>query len=232
MARPRTRFGHLLLCGATRGTGLEVARLARARGITVHALVRPGADTARLDTLGCHLVPGDVLDPPSLQALIAAAPAETPCVSTLGGGPGDSTVDDQGVGNVAEALAASGPPGRRLIMVSSLGAGDSRAHASQRLLDAIGPVLEAKTRGEDRARAVDLGLTVLRPGGLLDQSATGRGALFVDQRVHGRIARAELARLILACLGTPETIGRTLAAIDADTLSAPETVEPFPLAED
>lgn len=230
MARPRTRFGHLLLCGATRGTGLEVARLARARGITVHALVRPGADTARLDALGCHLVPGDVLDPASLQALIAAAPAEVPCVSTLGGGPGNSAVDDQGVGNVAQVLAAS-DPGRRLIMVSSLGAGDSRAHASQRLLDAIGPVLEAKTRGEALAQACDLELTILRPAGLLDQSATGGGALFADQRVHGRIARAELARLILACLATPQTAGRTLAAVDMATLTGPDTATPFPLLE-
>ena len=49
---------------------------------------------------------------------------------------------------------------------------------------------------------------------IVDEPVTGRGALSEDPSVHGNIARADLAALILDCLARPDTIGRTFSAVD------------------
>ncbi|MBK5919568.1 hypothetical protein CCR80_00745 [Rhodothalassium salexigens] len=222
--------GRILLFGGTRGTGLDVARLARARDWDVVALARPQSDTQALSSLGARVVAGDALDPDDVAMVIDAFGRDRQVVSTMGGGPVGASADYQGTAHVVDAMVAAGV--RRLVLVSSLGAGDSRAHASERLLAAIGPVLAEKTKGEDHARDADLDLTVIRPGGLVDGPAgeagqargQGAGQLYDDPRVHGRIGRADLARLVLACLDDPATIGRTLSAIDPETLSAPDDV--------
>lgn len=50
-----------LITGATGLLGSHIADRLVARGSTVHALVRPGADTRFLESLGVTLIPGDLL---------------------------------------------------------------------------------------------------------------------------------------------------------------------------
>ncbi|KAA5606435.1 NAD(P)H-binding protein [Roseospira marina] len=220
----REAFGppRLLLFGGTRGTGREVAGLARARDWEVVALARASAAFEPLTALGCTVVIGDALEPSHVHGMMRVHGRGAAVVCTLGGGPLGASADFQGVVNIVDGMVATGL--RRLVLVSSLGAGDSRAFASERLLAAIGAVLEEKSRAEAHARAADLDLTILRPGGLLSTPATGDGALFEDPRVHGRIARADLAALIERCLDDRTTVGRTLSALDLTTLQAPEGV--------
>ena len=58
----------VFLTGGTGLIGSHVAERLRARGTTVVALVRPSSDTAHLESLGCRLVTGDVLDDVEEQA--------------------------------------------------------------------------------------------------------------------------------------------------------------------
>ncbi|MBB4267979.1 NAD(P)H-binding protein [Roseospira visakhapatnamensis] len=223
---PRTRR-RLMLFGGARGTGLEVARLARERGWTVVALARPTSSLDGLVALGCTVVIGDALDTGHVSGMLRVHGTGASVVCSLGGGPGDIAPDGRGVTTVVDAMVATGL--RRLVMVSSLGAGDSRPFASERLIAAIGKVLEEKSRAEAHARAAGLDLTIIRPGGLVTTPASGEGALFDDRRVHGRIGRGDLAALILHCLETPASIGRTLSAIDRTTLTGPAApVAAFP----
>jgi len=216
----------LLLFGGTRGTGLEVARQARERGWEVVALARSTSTLDGLMDTGCTVVVGDALDKMHVAGMLRVHEAGAAVVCTLGGGPVGASADYAGTANVADAMVATGL--RRLVLVSSLGAGDSRAFASDRLLAAIGAVLEEKTRAEEHARAAGLDLTIIRPGGLLATPANGQGGLFDDPRVHGRIGRADLAALIVDCLENPASIGRTLSAVDRTTLTGPpDPVEAF-----
>jgi uncharacterized protein YbjT (DUF2867 family) len=207
----------VLVFGATGRTGQHFTALARRAGLAVHAA---GRDPARLAALagngGSSAV--DVLDPSAVEAAIRAASPDA-IVSVIGGRQGEVWADE--AGNIAIADAARRAGTRRLIQVSSLGCGDSRAHASERLLAAIGTVLEAKTRAEDHLRALDLDWTIIRPGGLTETAATGTGALYEDARVHGRIACADLAGLILSCLRAPHTVRKVLSAVDRASLSGP-----------
>ncbi|NJL50329.1 MAG: NAD(P)H-binding protein [Blastochloris sp.] len=140
-------------------------------------------------------------------------------ISTIGSG-GDLRADDEGVRNIADACLAEGV--RRLIVVTSLGCGGSRAYASARLLEAIGEVLAAKTRAEAHIVTLALDWTIVRPGGLIDGEANGRGALFEDERVHGRITCRDLAALLLALARDGGSAGRILSAVDELSLSGPE----------
>ncbi len=214
----------LLLFGARTGTGLELARLARAAGWRVTAMIRPGAASPELTALGCTAVEGDALDRSQVSRAFAACALPPVVVSTLGGGRPDQPVDYEGNLNVIDAAKAFGAS--RMILVTSLGCGDSRVHASERLLAAIGDVLQAKTRAEDHLRAAAVPHVIVRPGGLVSDPPTGQGALYADTCVHGRITRPDLAGALLPCLTDARVLGRTLSAIDRTRLAAPDgTVE-------
>jgi uncharacterized protein YbjT (DUF2867 family) len=75
--------------------------------------------------------------------------------------------------------------------------------------------LKAKGAAEEDLRARDLDWTILRPGALTDEPATGRVEL-ADKVVRGSIPRADVAAVVLALLDRPETIGKTLEVISGD----------------
>lgn len=205
--------GTILLFGGRSGTGLEIARAARAGGFAVTAAVRPGADVAPLTEPGCQVVEADALDAVAVARAFDGFPQEGFVVSTLGGrAPDGGFIDDRGNRHVVEAAVAVGAA--HLLLVSSLGAGDSRAHASDRLLAAIGDVLWAKTRAEEHLAASGLPFTILRPGGLVKGGPTGTGRLDPAPDRHGFLTRGELAALALGCLGDAGQFGRTLSAVD------------------
>ena len=213
----------LLVFGAGGRTGRHLCDLAAASGFRVVAGVRRANGAALAD--GGREIVADALDPLSLHAALAAVKPDV-VISTIGSG-GDIRVDDEGVRNIADACLAEGV--RRLIVVTSLGCGGSRAHASARLLEAIGEVLAAKTRAEAHIVTLPLAWTIVRPGGLVDGEANGLGALFEDERVHGRIACRDLAALLLALARDGGSVGKVLAAVDEASLSGPDDVVRYSL---
>lgn len=205
----------VLIFGATGRTGQHLTTMTAARGLQVLAA---GRDQARLQALQgvADAVALDLFDD---QQVVSAVRALAPdvIISTVGAGPSERRMVDE-VGNNAISNAAAACGVRRVLQVSSLACGDSRAYASERIIAAIGPVLEAKTRAEDHLRALDLDWTIIRPGGLTEGEPTGNGALYEDPRVHGRISRADLAEMVLKCLDAPGSIKRVLATVDRTTL--------------
>jgi len=199
----------LLIFGASHGTGLEVARLARARGYPVNGFAR--SISPMLTRLGVPQHCGDALEWEQPLAFCRDCPDAAAAVCTIGGGPVGVSADFAGVVNVVDAVRAAGIS--RFVLLSSLGAGESRAHASAPLLAAIGPILEEKTRGEEYLRASGLAYTILRAGGLNNAPAGEGGVLVERPDAHGRIAREELAVLILDALEREDTVGRVYSAV-------------------
>ena len=209
----------LVIFGARSGAGFELAATVRRSGIAVVAPIRPGADGSALRNLGCQVLEADATSPASVAAVFRGAPADAWVASTLGGRGGAALVDEVGNATVIDAAAAHGAA--RMLLISSLGAGDSRRYASERLLAVIGSVLLAKTRAEDHLRASGLAHVIIRPGGLVDGSATGTGELTEAMDVHGSISRGELAALALDCLIRVGRLGRTFAAVDSQHIPPP-----------
>jgi uncharacterized protein YbjT (DUF2867 family) len=220
----------ILVFGATGRTGRHLVSQASALGWQVHVA---GRDKDRLfDLTGAtEAAVVDLTDPDHVVDVVKRA-APDAIVATVGGAlPGGRLVDEFGNNAISDAAARGNV--RRLVQISSLACGDSRPFASERIIAAIGPVLEAKTRAEDHLRRLDLDWTIIRPGGLTESEATGGGALYDDPRVHGRISRADLAALVLQTVAAATTHRLTLSAVDRSTLPAePADLREFVVAAD
>jgi uncharacterized protein YbjT (DUF2867 family) len=203
--------GGVLIVGASRGTGLEVARLLERRGESVTAFVRPTTDMAELLRLRVKLFRGDVLDPLSVQGALASGSFRA-IIDTVGGKRGEPRPDYHGTRNLVDAALAAGVP--RFIFVTAIGTGDSRGAVGPKVLEFLGAVLEEKTLGENYLMASGLDYTILRPGGMTHDPASGTAIRTEDRRVMGVINRADLARLVVDCLDDPLSIGKVFHTVD------------------
>lgn len=198
----------LIVFGASTGTGLEFVRQASDRGektIGVGRRPRP-ADLSPLSDYRSL----DVREGHDLTELFSEVEPSATLISTMGGGPIGQSAD--GLGNLRVIEAATKAGLSRMILVTSLGCGDSRSYASERLLAAIGETLAEKTIAENALQISSLDFAILRPGRLVDGSVTGTGQLFEDPSMHGNIARAELAAVILR-LARQNTLGRKVFSV-------------------
>jgi len=208
----------VLLFGAARGTGLEAAKILVAAGHPVTAFVRPSSDRSALEVLGVGLVTGDVLDAAAVEAAFASGPFDA-VVNTIGGRRGEPRPDFDGVKNIVDAARAAGV--ERMVLVTAVGAGDSRDTLAPKAWEVLGPVIELKTKGEDYLIDSGLRYTILRPGGMNSDPATGTAILTEDHTAMGTITRADLARLVVDCLEDENSVGRIFHAIDPGIESLP-----------
>jgi len=208
---PAAAGRNVIVFGATGKLGIEIVRDLREHGDRVTAFVRPSSDRSPLEPLGVEFAVGDVLDPASVQAAVQAGGFDAAIATIAGLSVPD--LDRQGNINVADAAAAAGV--KRVILISTVGAGDSHDAAPLISRLALSKVLPQKTAAEDHFRASGLDYTIIRPGGLPPGVvATGRGLLSEDAATMGFIKRPDLARLVLGVLYDDATIGKTLAAVD------------------
>lgn len=209
----------ILLFGASQRTGLEIARLLTARGDRVTCFVRPTSDRAGLEKLPVEFVVGDVRNADDVVAAFAAGSYRA-VINTIGGARGDSPRPDFiGTRNIVDAALKSGV--RRMLMVTVIGAGDSRGAVSENVMKFLGPVIEEKTKAEDCLTASGLDATILRPGGMSSDPATGTAIKTEDHSAMGIIHRADLAALVVECLDDDSTIGRIYHTVDPEIKAQP-----------
>ncbi|MCC6889283.1 MAG: SDR family oxidoreductase [Hyphomicrobiales bacterium] len=217
----------VLIFGATGRTGRHLCRLAGAAG---YRPIAAGRDPRLMASLpGSPLcVAADLLLPDTVESALRSTSPDA--VISVVGGRGTIAVDGEGVMTMIESCRRADV--RRVLIATSLGCGDSRDHASPALLNAIGSVLDAKTRAERHLTATGLDWTIVRPGGLLDQEPNGKGALYDDPRVHGRITCGDLAALMTGLIDQRSSIRRVLSAVDTLTVSGPEDRRLFVIGDD
>ncbi len=203
----------ILLIGATRGTGLRLAKILVARGDEVTALVRPSSDLSNLEPLGVRLVTGDALNRADVDAAFTEGPYRA-VVSTIGCFRCEQPPDYVGNKNIIDAAATSG--NRRVIMISTVGAGDSKEGAPWISLWFLEDVILLKEQAEQHLIESGLDYTIIRPGGLKEAEATGNGILTEDPTAMGIITRADLAGLLVHCIDDAKTIGKTYTAVDSE----------------
>lgn len=211
-----------LIFGATRNTGLEVAKILTARGDKVTAFVRESSDRSLVEPLGVEFVVGDALQPESVAAAFAAGQFDA-VLTTIGGFRTPNPPDYEGNKNIFDAAKAAGV--ERVIMISTVGAGESEVAIPWVSNLMLSDVAKLKTQAEDHMQDIGLDYTVIRPGGLPFDGGTGGGILSEDVTTFGFIARPDLARLVVGAFDDDRTIGRTFSAIDpvrTSLLWAPE----------
>lgn len=198
-----------LIFGASRGLGRAFTDHALRQGHRVVALVRNADMASELQALGVEVVLGDALDTAAVAQACQLAGSGARVVSTLGSFRQQQPVDYQGNRLVIDEMERAGL--RRLLLVTSLGCGDSWQYLPERAREAFGHEVRLKSLAESWLQTSGLEWTILRPAGLQDGEATGKAELSQGQEVHGLVRRKDVALQGLRLLTDEQALGQIYA---------------------
>jgi nucleoside-diphosphate-sugar epimerase len=202
----------IFLAGASRGVGREIAHCLVQQSLKVKALLRSPDAKAELEALGIKTVMGDALNPADVEQAMLAEPVWA-VISTIGGLPKDGQrADYLGNKNLINAAVKAGV--QKFILVSSIGSGNSRSAIPPQALEALAAVLAEKEQAEEYLINSGLTYTIVRPGGLKSEPATGNAVLTPDPTIAGTIHRADVAALVCQCLQSDKANNQVLSAVD------------------
>jgi putative NADH-flavin reductase len=191
----------IIVFGPTGGTGQELLRQAIAAGHEVTAFAR---NPQTIETRGqLKVVAGDVFDAAAVERAIAGHDA---VLSALGGRPWRRTeVCSRAIRNITGGMSWHGV--RRIIAISTFGAGETRTHVGWLARHALfGIVLRTevadKEAMENALAASNLDWVVVRIGVLSGDTPRGEWRAADDGSIRGmgKIARADVAAFMLAQL--------------------------------
>jgi uncharacterized protein YbjT (DUF2867 family) len=137
-------------------------------------------------------------------------------VFAAGGGPDGNverkrTVDLEGSLKSIDGARAAGVD--RFVQVSAIGVDDPVPADTGEVWRAY---VEAKRDADAALRDSGLAWTILRPGRLTDEPATGRVALGPEV-TGGDVTRADVAAVVAAVLDAPGTVGKQWNLVNGDT---------------
>jgi uncharacterized protein YbjT (DUF2867 family) len=201
----------IVVVGAHGKIALHFERLASEAGHHVRGLARNPDHAPEITAAGAEPVIAD-LEADDITESVGRADA---VVFAAGAGPGSGperkkTVDLGGALKLIEAARSKGIS--RYLMVSSMNA-DSESRAPE----AMRPYYQAKGLADEALIASGLDYTILRPGRLTDDPPTGKVDVAVTLGRRGKIPRADVAAVLLACLENINTVGRTFELLGGDT---------------
>ncbi|BAZ50375.1 NAD-dependent epimerase/dehydratase [Nostoc sp. NIES-4103] len=212
-----TSASYIFLAGASRGVGREIAKYLTAQNLKVKALLRTEAAAAELEASGIQVVLGDALNVGDVERAILADEPIHAVISTIGGLPADGErADFLGNKNLIDAAVKAGV--QKFILVTSIGTGNSVIALPPQALETLRSVLIEKDKAEKHLIASGLTYTIIRPGGLKSEPATGNGILTEDPRIAGTIHRADVAQLVVRSLNSDRTNNKVLSAVDKNMM--------------
>ena len=184
-----------LIIGATRNTGLEIAKILVDRGDTVTAFVRPTSTLENLEPLGVEYFFGDAVIAEDVAQAVASKNFDA-VLSTLGGGRGEQPPDLVGTINIVDAMESVGL--KRLIVVTVIGPGESISMVPDKQRLSLGKIIKVKEKAENYIIASSLDYTIIRPGQLTSHSRSGIIRLSERPEKTGPVTRADLADVVVS----------------------------------
>jgi len=223
---------NIFLAGSSRGVGREVAKLLLENeppSVNLTVLLRNPTYAVELESLGAKVVFGDALNAGDLEAAMLQESAIDVVITTMGGLPSDRNerADCEGNKNLVDVAVKAGV--KKFILVSSIGSGNSVVALAPQVLLTLGAILQEKAKAEQHLVASGLTYTIIRPGGLKSEVATGKAVLTEDPTVSGIIHRADVAKLICDCLNSDKANNKVFSAIDRNMLFKQVEFESFDL---
>lgn len=219
---------YIFLAGASRGVGREIANYLKQQNRPVKAFFRTEAASEEFEAMGIKVALGDALNVADVeQAMLGDEPIHA-VISTIGGLPKDGErADYLGNKNLIDAAVKAGV--QKFILVSSIGSGNSAVALPPQALETLGSVLADKEKAEKHLVESGLTYSIIRPGGLKSEPATGNGVLTEDPRIAGTIHRADVAQLVCRCLNSDRANNKTLSGVDRQMIYGQPEFEEFSL---
>lgn len=204
----------VVIAGGHGKIALILEKLLADRGDSVAGLIRNPDHGDDLRAVGADPLVLD-LENASVDEVAGHLDGADAMVFAAGAGPGSgidrkTTVDRDAAILLADAAEAAGVA--RYLMVSAMGA-DQPASGDDPVFTAY---LKAKAAADQSVRArAGLNSTIVRPGLLTDESATGRVRV-AESTGRGSIPRADVAAMLVALLDSPATGDVTFELISGD----------------
>ncbi len=129
--------------------------------------------------------------------------------------------------NLIDAAVKAGV--QKFILVSSIGSGNSAVALPPQAMQTLAPVLVEKEKAEQHLIDSGLTYTIIRPGGLKSEPATGNGVLIEDYKIAGTIHRADVAQLVCGCLFSERANNKVFSAVDRNMIHGQVELEEFSL---
>ncbi|EMA40276.1 hypothetical protein C448_13021 [Halococcus morrhuae DSM 1307] len=195
---------NVLVAGAHGQVGQHITELLSDSDHETTAMVRAESQVDGMESFGVETVVADLTE----DVAHAVAGHDAIVFAAGSGGEDVEGVDRDGAIGMIEAAEAEGV--ERFVMLSSMNADDPEAGP-----DELTDYLLAKQAADDRLQESELTYTIVRPGALTDEPATGeiRAARKLDP---GEITRADVARTLVTAIDMASTHGETFEILAGD----------------
>jgi uncharacterized protein YbjT (DUF2867 family) len=204
-------MARVIVIGGHGKVALQLARILTERGDQISSVFRNPEHSDDVAATGAKPVVADIerLDTSALADLVAGHDAVVFSAGAGGGNPARTyAVDRDAAIRVIDAATQAGV--KRFVMVSYFGAGPDHGVPQD---DPFFAYAEAKGAADTHLRASDLDWTVLGPGRLTLEPATGR---IVLAKGKGEVSRADVALVVAAALADDSTVRRTIEFNNGD----------------
>nr|WP_090280629.1 SDR family oxidoreductase [Mycolicibacterium komanii]CRL76775.1 NAD dependent epimerase/dehydratase [Mycolicibacterium komanii] len=206
-------MARILIVGGHGKVALHLARILSDRGDEVTSVFRNADHSDEVSATGAGPVVADIeaLDTEALAEVVTGHDAVVFAAGAGGGNPTRTyAVDRDAAIRVIDAAERAGV--NRFVMVSYFGAKLDHGVPKD---NSFFHYAEAKAAADAHLRASGLRWTVLGPGGLTLQPATGRIAVGPDA-AGGQVSREDVALVAAACLANDATVGHTIEFNNGD----------------
>lgn len=201
----------ILVCGGG-GVAIHVSRKLKNMGSWVWQLQRTDIRRKEIEGMMAIVAKGDALKPEDLAKVFDGMEEVDAVISTLGGSTSGPEVDGQGNINLIEAAIKKGV--KRFILVTSIGCGPTKDAPGEKVYNILKKVLVEKDKAEEVLKASGMTYTIIRPGGLQSEPATGNGVLTENVTICGAITREDVADLVIKALFSKKADNKELSAVD------------------
>ncbi|MEQ8734717.1 MAG: SDR family oxidoreductase [Rhodospirillaceae bacterium] len=207
----------VLVFGGTGMIGYEIVKALKAQGSDVTVLVRPTSKVEDLDKIGVPYVVGDVLEPDTLHTVFKENSYDTVISSiarsaSFGSAQTGVTIHKTGNNNITAAALLGGAS--HVILMGTVGAGDSSATLGDRQRTSFKQIYDDKTAAEDFLRASGLTYTIVRTGIILTDTQTGTVEFTEDRGVRHGANIFDIATLTAGCVGNADCVDKTFHTHD------------------
>lgn len=212
---PTAELSTVLVIGANRGLGLQVASVLHDKAIPRLVTTRR-QESFCPPTLGAlssavHVL--DAMDRETAHTLLENVAPDV-VISCIGGSvPHGIYPDFKGNRNLIDAATAANV--KRFVLISALGAGDSESSVPFQVMDTMRPLLLEKSHAEVYLRKSNIKWTIIRPGPMVEGPTTGTAVATEGTKCYGTITREDLAALVIKAAESEKAVGKTLHIVDA-----------------
>jgi uncharacterized protein YbjT (DUF2867 family) len=204
----------VVIAGGHGQIALRLTKLLAERGDTVVGIVRNPDHVADVRAAGGEATVLD-LEHVTVDQVAAALTGAGAVVFAAGAGPGSGVPRKDSVDRAAAVLladAAEATGVRRYIQVSAMGLDRADDPGMDEVFAAY---LRAKAAADDDLTRRDLEWTILKPGRLTDDPATGTVTLG-ESVPRGAVTREDVAIVLAGLLDRPSTAGKVLDLVGGD----------------